>query len=78
VEGWNEDNSAFYLVTNKGEVDLSTLFLMDMETLTLQEIESDPNNQVDFGGLMVDRNTRKTIATSYTLHQTIHYWKDLV
>lgn len=78
VEGWNEDNTAFYLVTNKGEVDLSTLFLMDMETLTLQEIESDPNNQVDFGGSMIDRNTRKTIATSYTLHQTIHYWKDLV
>ena len=76
VEGWNEDNSAFYLVTNKGDVDLSTLFLMDPETEELTFVESDPSAKVDFGHLMLDRNSRKPITSMYTLHQTIYHWKD--
>ena len=76
VRGWNEDNSAIYLVTNKGEVDLATLYLMNVESEQIQEIESDPEGKVDFGGLSLDRNTRKIICTTYTLDKTKRYWQD--
>jgi dipeptidyl aminopeptidase/acylaminoacyl peptidase len=74
--GWNEDNSKFYLVTNVGDLDLSTLYLMDPETEKMQLIESDPENRVDFGGLSLDQNTRKIIGTSYTDDKTRRYFKD--
>lgn len=76
ISNWNEDNSKFYLVTNVGELDKSTLFLMDPVTKQMTKVESDPENKVDFGGLRVDQNTRKIISTSYTLDKTKYYWKD--
>lgn len=76
IASWNEDNTKFYLVTNKGELNLSTLFLMNPKTKKLDKIESDPKGKVDFGGLTMDRNTRKIISTSYTADKTDIYWKD--
>ena len=76
VSGWTEDNSKMYLVTNKGDLDLSTLYLMDPQTKELKLIESDPMGKVDFGGLAVDQRTRKIISTSYTDDKTRIYWKD--
>lgn len=76
ISNWNEDNSKFYLVTNKGNLDKSTLFLMDPKTKQITKIESDPKDKVDFGGLFLDRNTRKMIYTSYTGDKTEYYWKD--
>ncbi|MFW5761179.1 MAG: S9 family peptidase, partial [Cyclobacteriaceae bacterium] len=73
---WNKDNSKFYLVTNKGDLNLSTLFLMDPKTKELTKIESDPENKVDFGGLSMDRNTREIIYTSYTEDKTRYNWRD--
>lgn len=76
IAGWNEDNTQLYLVSNVGMLDKLTLFLMHPETKELTEIESDPENKVDFDGLMMDQNTRKIIMTSYTLDKTKYYWKD--
>lgn len=76
VSGWNADNSRFYLESNKGDLNLSTLFLMDPLTRQLTKIESDPKGKVDFGNLFLDRNTRKIISTSYTSDKTETYWKD--
>ncbi|MDR4950659.1 alpha/beta fold hydrolase [Chryseobacterium sp. ES2] len=76
ISNWNEDNSKFYLVTNKGDLDKSALFLMDPKTKQITKIESDPKDKVDFGGLFMDRNTRKMIYTSYTGDKTEYYWKD--
>ncbi len=76
IAGWNEDNSQFYLITNKGDLDLLTLYLMNPTTQKLTYIESDPNKKVDFGSLYLDRNTRKITATSYTADKTEYYWKD--
>ncbi|MBP7173809.1 MAG: S9 family peptidase [Cloacibacterium sp.] len=73
---WNEDNSKAYLVTNKGDLNLSTLFLLDPKTKQLTKVESDPLNKVDFGGLNVSDITRKLISTSYTDEKTRIYWKD--
>ncbi|MBK8820422.1 MAG: hypothetical protein IPN49_15495 [Saprospiraceae bacterium] len=49
---------------------------MDPKTTKKVKIESDPENKVDFGGLRMDRHTRKIIGTSYTLDKTKYYWKD--
>ncbi len=76
VAGWNEDNSKCYLVTNVGDLDLTTLYLMDPETGKMELIESDPEKRVDFGGLSLDQNTRKIISTSYTDDKTRRYFKD--
>ncbi len=76
ISGWNEDNSKFYLITNKGELNLTTLYLMDPVTKELTYIESDPKKKVDFGGLSLDRNTRKIISTSYTADKTVYFWRD--
>ncbi|NIF05075.1 S9 family peptidase [Chryseobacterium sp. Tr-659] len=76
ISNWNADNSKFYLVTNKGNLDKSTLFLMDPKTKQMTKIENDPKGKVDFGSLFIDRNTRKIISTSYTGDKTQYYWKD--
>lgn len=74
--GWNADNTQFYLVTNKGELDLSTLFLMDPLTGDKEKIAEDPEGRVDFGGLNLNRNTREIISFSFTDDKTRYVWKD--
>jgi dipeptidyl aminopeptidase/acylaminoacyl peptidase len=76
VSGWDPDNENFYLVTNKGELDLRTLFEMNPQTKALELLESDPKGLVDFGALRLDRNTREIISTSYTDDKTRYYWRD--
>ena len=78
IAGWSEDNSKCYLVTNKGDLDKSALYLMDPATGSLSFVEKDPNDQVDFGGIMFDDNTRKIISTSYTVDKTDYLWKDKI
>lgn len=76
VSGWDPQNENFYLTTNKGDLDLRTLFLMNPETKQQTLLESDPENRVDFGGLQLDRNTREIISTSYTDDKTRRYWRN--
>lgn len=76
IAGWNADNSEFYLVTNRGNLDKLTLYLMHPDTEKMTFLESDPEDTVDFGSLSLDRNTRKMISTSYTRDKVKHYWKD--
>lgn len=76
VAGWDAKNENLYLVTNKGELDLMTLFKMNPETKALKLLESDPKKRVDFGGLRMDRNTREIISTSYTDDKTRYSWRD--
>lgn len=76
VAGWTPDNKQAYFVSNKGELNLSTLLLMNLETQKITKIESDPNNKVDFGGLSTSELSHKIISTSYTDDKTTYYWKD--
>ncbi len=75
VEGWTADNSQFYLVSNKGGVNFSTLYKMNPETKELEKVESDPQNKVDFGKLFLDQNDREIIYTSYFYHKRERNWK---
>jgi dipeptidyl aminopeptidase/acylaminoacyl peptidase len=76
ITSWTPDNKQAYFVSNKGDLNLSTLLLMDLETQKINKIESDPNNRVDFGGLSTSDITHKIISTSYTDDKTTYYWKD--
>jgi dipeptidyl aminopeptidase/acylaminoacyl peptidase len=78
VTGWNEDSSKFYLVTNKGENDLTALYLCDPETGERNKIEEDPKGKVDFGSTFFDKNEKKLIFTAYVEDKTRYYWKDQV
>lgn len=76
INGWSGDNSAFYLVSNVGELDKTALFLVNPILKSLTLIESDPENKVDFGSLSIDQNTRKILATSYTVDKVVYHWHD--
>ena len=76
IPSWTPDNKQAYFVTNKGDLNLSTLFLMDMDTQKMKKIESDPKNRVDFGSLNVSELTREVISTSYTDDKTEYIWKN--
>ena len=76
VIGWTPDNKKCYLETNKGDLDLSSVYIMDPETKELTFFESDPEKRVDFGSLQLDQNTRKVISTSYAEDKVRYYWKD--
>ncbi|WP_428224901.1 S9 family peptidase [Flavobacterium sp.] len=76
VSNWTKDNKQVYLVTNKGDMNLSTLYLLDVATKKMTLVESDPEKRVDFGGMWVSDVTREIIYTSYTAEKTKRYWKD--
>lgn len=76
VIGWDPKNENIYLETNKGDLDLSTVFVMNPVTKEMKLFESDPEKRVDFGALQIDRNTRQIISTSYTDDKTRIYWRD--
>ncbi|MFM7721381.1 MAG: S9 family peptidase [Bacteroidota bacterium] len=76
ITGWTEDNKNCYLVSNKGELDKSVLFMMDWKTSKLTEVERDPMNKVDFGGAIFDSESHKFVGTSYTVDKTVNYWRD--
>lgn len=74
--GFTKDNSKVYLVSNKGNVDLSTLYLMDPTNGSVTYVESDPLKKVDFGGASFDENTHELLSTSYTDDKTRIYWRN--
>lgn len=77
VIGWNRDNSKAYLVTNKGEdINLSTLFEMDPNTMEMTFLESDPEGKVDFGNLFLHRHSRDIICVTYVSDKAKRYWRD--
>ena len=76
VVGWNDDNSKAYLISNKGDVDLSTLYEFDPVSGATVEVEKDPENTVDFGGLMMHRHTREILFTAYIGDRVRRYWQN--
>ncbi|PZU04893.1 MAG: S9 family peptidase [Francisella sp.] len=76
IAGWTPDNSHPYVISNQGDVDLATLYLMDLQTAQRQKVESDPKNHVDIDGVVFNRNTRRMTATSYIDDKPVYYWKD--
>lgn len=73
---FHKDNKRVYVVTNKGDLDLIELVLMDAETGAVTKVESDPLGKVDFGDANFSNLTDELIATSYEDDRERTYFKD--
>ena len=66
----------YYVESNIGNEDLSFLGILNLRTGGLQKNESDPDNNVDFGGAIFSDRTNELIATVYNFKKAELYWKD--
>lgn len=73
---FHKDNKRVYMMTNKGNLDLIELVLMDAETGAVTKVESDPLGKVDLGGANFSTVSKDLIATTYLDDRERVYWKD--
>ncbi|NNF06113.1 MAG: prolyl oligopeptidase family serine peptidase [Candidatus Eisenbacteria bacterium] len=74
---FHKNGTHCYIVTNKGDdVDLSRLMLMDVATGETELIETDPENEVDFGNAVFAADTNELIATVYIGDRSRVYPRD--
>ncbi|HXF42821.1 MAG TPA: alpha/beta fold hydrolase [Pyrinomonadaceae bacterium] len=73
---FHKDNKQVYITSNKGNVDLIGLYLMDAETGATTLVENDPLGKVDFGGASFSEVTKELVATSYEDERERVYFKD--
>ncbi|QJD77327.1 S9 family peptidase [Spirosoma rhododendri] len=76
VAGFQKDNKRAYLVSNKGNRDLTQLLLFDPATGKEELVEMDPQKRVDFGELALSEVTHEPIFTAYTDDRLRRSWKD--
>lgn len=62
---FHKDGRHCYVETNVGELDLTQLMLMDVETGVMQYVEADPDEEVDFGGASFHPENDELMATFY-------------
>lgn len=63
---FHPDGDRVWFQSNKGDdVDLTGLYLMDLETGELELFERDPEGEVDFGGAIFSPDTHELLATVY-------------
>jgi dipeptidyl aminopeptidase/acylaminoacyl peptidase len=62
---FHKDGERVYMITNKGDLDLTQLVLFDPATGETQFVESDPEKQADFGGAAFSDVTDEIVATFY-------------
>jgi dipeptidyl aminopeptidase/acylaminoacyl peptidase len=74
---FHRDGRRIYMVTNKGDdVDLIRLVLFDPATGEVELVESDPEGEVDFGGVEFSDVTNELVATYYVGDRLRIYPKD--
>lgn len=73
---FHKDDKRVYLQTNKGNLDLIELELLDVETGKVEKVEGDPLGKVDFDGASFSDVTHDIIATTYEDDRTRIYWKN--
>jgi len=62
---FHKDNRRVYLASNAGDVNLQRLVLLDLDTGEVEEVESDPESEADFGSAIFSDVTDELIATVY-------------
>jgi len=73
---FNKDNKRVYLQTNKGDLDLIELQLLDVDTGKAEKVESDPTNKVDLDNAIFSDVSNEIIATTYEDDRVRIYWKN--
>jgi dipeptidyl aminopeptidase/acylaminoacyl peptidase len=76
VEGFDAQNKQVYLVTNKGEVDLTEIEMLDPATGAAKKYESDPEKRVDVEGLLQSDVDYHVFFTRYEDDRSRLYFKD--
>lgn len=74
--GFNENNSKIYLVTNKGNLNLTALYLMDLNSQKMTFITSDPKNKVDINAVYLNNKTKKINFIEFLYDKIKILWKD--
>ena len=74
--GFNKDNKRVYIQTNKGDLDLVQLELLDVATGKTEKVESDPLGKVDLDNVNFSDVTHEIIATTYEDDRVRISWKD--
>ncbi len=62
--------------TNRGESDLSRLVLFNPDTKQEELVESDPQNEVDFGSAIFSEKTDELVGTTYVGDRRRTYFRD--
>ncbi|MGH9374136.1 MAG: S9 family peptidase, partial [Vicinamibacterales bacterium] len=73
---FHRDNARVYMETNRGDPDLTRLVLFNPDTKKEELVESDPLEQVDFGGPIFSEKTDELVGTSYVGDRTRMYFRD--
>jgi dipeptidyl aminopeptidase/acylaminoacyl peptidase len=73
---FHKDGRRAYIVTNKGDVDLTRLVLLDPAAGSEELVEADPMSRVDFEFPVFSERTDELLATAYQDDKTRMYWKD--
>ncbi len=73
---FHKDAQRAYIQTNKGDLDLMTLALLDPATGQLETVESDPLRRVDFGSAWFSEATDELVETEYSDDRDRRYFKD--
>jgi dipeptidyl aminopeptidase/acylaminoacyl peptidase len=73
---FHKDNKRVYMISNKGNVDLVRLVLLDPDTGKEEQVESDPMNRVDLSGARFSDVTDELIVTIYQDDKPRLYFKD--
>jgi dipeptidyl aminopeptidase/acylaminoacyl peptidase len=73
---FHKDGRRAYVVTNKGEPDLTRLVLFDPRSKREELVESDPEKQVDFSSARFSDATEELVATFYVGDRLRTYPRD--
>jgi dipeptidyl aminopeptidase/acylaminoacyl peptidase len=73
---FHRDARRVYIQTNKGDLDLTTLALLDPATGQLESVESDPLKRVDLGSAWFSEATDELVATLYSDDRERYYFKE--
>jgi dipeptidyl aminopeptidase/acylaminoacyl peptidase len=76
VGGFDAENKHAWLITNKGDLDLSELEQIDPTTGATSLAERDPDNRVDFGGFETSDLDHHIFFTTYEDDRYRRYFKD--
>ena len=73
---FHKDGTQAYMITNKGDVDLIGLVLLDPAASKTTLVESDPKKRVDLGNAIFSDKTGDLLATQYEDERVRWYVKD--
>ena len=74
---FDANNEKLYLITNKGpSTNLTELALLDLQTGTVNKVESDPKGRVDLADALFSEHTDELLATVYEYDRRSIVWKN--